>query len=122
ERVVAWPVVAGDGGERVAADVGVLVAEAHRFGPLDPPLADLLAVEVEVDLSTLAESASVVPELHPDLVLAGPGGPVCPDDRFFQPDEVVAEGRHAVLEVEGPASGLTTEIEECAVRAVFGDT
>ena len=64
-------VLVADAGAGVAADVGGLVAgEDHRNGCVDAAVADLVAVDVERDGRALGETAAVVVELHPHLVVA----------------------------------------------------
>src|SRR5690348_17557013 len=72
ELGISGSVVVADAGAQVGADIGLVVrGEDHRLGPLDPSPAGLLAVDVERDGATLAETAAVIGELHPDLVLPG---------------------------------------------------
>src|SRR5215207_1734932 len=91
-------------GEGVAADVGVLIPEGDPFGLLDPALTDRPAVQVEGDGAALGEPAAVVGELHPHLMLARRDRLLGADDELLEAEQVVAEGRPAVFEVERPAT------------------
>ena len=64
-------VVVADGGGAVDTDVGGFIAgEEHRLGGFDAASADPGAVQVEGDVAALGEAATVVAELHAQLVVA----------------------------------------------------
>ena len=94
---VGGVIVVADRCAAVAANVGLVVqGEDHRLRPVDAPLADLFAVDVEGDGAALGHAASVVGELHPHLVLAGRDLLVAFDLEALQAEQVVAVGRAAV--------------------------
>ncbi len=72
-RLVAGGVVRGDGGAGLVADVGGLVGrEDHRLGHLDAAGCPTGSPSwKQGDVAALGQSAAVVGELHPHLVLAG---------------------------------------------------
>ena len=101
-----WAVVVADRRGAVGADVGGLVGrEDHRHGHLDPARRRPLSPSTKsVDVAALAESAAVVGELHPHLVLARRDRLVAVDLEPLEAEEVVAVGRPALVEVEAPAA------------------
>ena len=99
-------VVVADRGGGVAADVsGLIGREDHRFGGLDPAVADPLAVDIEGDGAALAQAAAVVDELGPDLVLAGRDRLLVVDLEALEAEQVVAVGRPAAVDgIQAPAA------------------
>ena len=78
----------------VVADVGGLVGgEDQRLGDVDPPGADADPVVVQGDGAALGETAAVVGELGPDLVVAGGQVLGGVDDEFLHAEQVVDEPR-----------------------------
>ena len=87
------------------ADVAGLVGgEGHRLGLLDPALADGLAVVVQRDVAALGQTAAVVGELHPHLVLARGNRLVGGDEVVLDAEEVVAVLQLALVRVQRPAA------------------
>jgi phosphoserine phosphatase RsbU/P len=70
--------------------------------------------------AALAEAATVVGELDPQLALSGRDGMVGPDVGAVDAEEVVTERRLAVLEVERPAADLPAELEQHPAGAAWG--
>ena len=87
-------IVVGDRRAELVAEIEALVAgERHRRGPLDAAFADRYAVDVQGDVSALAEPAAVVGELHAHLMGARRDGLRAVDVGLLEPEEVVAELR-----------------------------
>ncbi len=104
ELVAGRPVVRRHWRAGLLADVAGLVSgERHRHGPLDAALADGLAVDVERHAAALGDTAAVVLELHPHLVIPGRDRLRRLDERHVDAEEVVAVLQLAALGVEAPA-------------------
>ena len=84
---------------------------------LDAALADRLAVVVQGDVAALGQTAAVVGEFHPDLVLAGGDGLVGGDDVVLDAEEVVAVLQPALVGVERPAADAAALGDDDAVGA-----
>src|SRR6202023_2405289 len=107
ESIAARAVVLRHGGAAVLADVAAVVGgEDHRLRHWDGPFADLLAVDIERDLSALAETAAGIGKLHAYLVLARRQCPRGFDVEVIHPRHVVAVFEFAVLRVEAPAADI----------------
>ena len=82
KRLVRAVVAGAHGGAGLVADVGGLVGgEDHGLRRSDPARPHRGAVVEQRDVAALGQSAAVVRELHPDLVLAGRHGLVGGDRR-----------------------------------------
>src|SRR5262249_13859884 len=72
EGVARRAVVGGSRRTGVTADIGGFVGRiTHWLGLLDTTTADRLAIVEERDVAAFGESATIVLEFHPDLMLAG---------------------------------------------------
>src|SRR5688572_12343809 len=97
--------VTGDRSCRVGPDVrGLVGGEKHGHGRIDPSLAHSTPVDKELDVSTLAQAPAVIAELDTDLMFAAGEGFLAVDLELLESEEVVAEGRLAVLGVERKAT------------------
>ena len=115
-------IVVADRCTTVAADVGLVVqGEEIWRGPVEAPLAGLLAVDVEGDRAAFAKAASIVGELHPHLVLACRDLLLPFDLGILQAEQVVAVGRTAFLRVDAPTPEDPSLCKDDALRAVLRD-
>src|ERR1039458_9136273 len=106
----------------VATNVCLVVqGKEHRGAWLDAPLAGLPAVDVEGDIATLAQAASIVGELHPNLVLARRNRLFAFDLRTLDAEEVVVVGWAAILHVDAPASEHTSLRDDDALCTALGN-
>ena len=105
----------------VAADVARLVGGVdHRDGRLGAPVAALGAVDVERDVPALGQAAAVVGELHAHLMRAGRNRRVAVDLEALQPEQVVAVGRLALVQVERPTRERAALGDDDAVGSAVG--
>src|SRR5262249_13143895 len=118
-----WLVGLGDRCSLVRADVGALVSRVEAaLGALYASSRDLLAVDVERPLASLAQATAVVVELVADGRLSWwhrlRGG----DGIALQAEPVVGVGRLAVLQIEAPAAEPPGLSEQHPIRdAVLWD-
>src|SRR5262245_35361671 len=105
EGVAARPIVRGDRGGTVLADIAAIIGgEDHRLGHGYRPVADLLAVDKERRVAALAEPAARIGELHADLMLARRQRALRLDEEMLHAGQVVAVFQPAVPGVETPAA------------------
>lgn len=71
--------------------------------------------------TALAEPVAVVRELDSYLVVTGWEWLGCCDRRSFEAEEAVVVSGTSVLQVQGPAAGDASLVEDDAVRAAVGD-
>src|ERR1700742_2456844 len=95
------PVVRGYGRPGVRPRVtGFVCGESHRLRLLDSSCADGLPVAIEGDGTPFAETAAVVTELHPHLMIAGRDGLIGGDEVVLDSEEVVAVLQHAMVGIQ----------------------
>ena len=103
--------VVGDRCGGIGADVGRLVGgEQHRDGGLHATFADLVTVDVQLDLPSLSQSPTVIGELDSDLMVTRRERLVTVDLELLETEEVVTKrwlpfGRIERQPAEGSALG-----------------
>src|ERR1700761_1987422 len=122
EGGVALFVVVSDVGGLVDADAGGFVGGEHDgLSFIDVAAGYLVAVDEDGGCAAFTHATTVIGEVQTDSGFAGSDDLGRGDLVFVEAEEVVAEGRPAVFEVEAPAAEAAALRKDDAVRAALWD-